>query len=242
MSPLPLGLSATGVALLAAASLGLPAVAHAGAVACPRPVAPPPEQRIIRPRWLSNVLITEYFPAPERWFAGRLVRAPGLPGRHRIDWLYSSRGLAMQGEGVGSDGRLYHFAGPYSLTWRNSLGEPTLPCTHAPGYWDNGRPAWIGPRRLARFARGPSLTLSYWHDVAVDPRLIARGSSIFAPAYCGTPSRGWFTAADTGGAIIGAHIDVFRAPPAKAWDFRTLRGQKVFVVPPGFARPARLHC
>jgi 3D (Asp-Asp-Asp) domain-containing protein len=220
---------------------------------------------------VRDVLITEYFPAPEGWFGGRKIRAPGLTGVHRIDWLYSARGLAMQGEGIGTDGRLYHFAGPYSLTWRNAHGQATYPCVHVPGYWTNGPPAWIGPTRLSRdgdvtypladgawsngrparvipaarqatFAPGASLNLSYWRDAAVDPRLIPHGSSIFVRAYCGTPSDGWFVAADTGGAIIGRHIDIFRAPPKVAWDDRALRDRSIFVVPPGFPRPKTLRC
>src|SRR5262249_30283420 len=168
-------------------------------VGCPPAPKIPPEKTILRPRWLADVLITEYFPAPERWFDGRLVRAPGLAGVHRIDWLFSARGLAMQGEGIGVDGRLYHFAGPYSLSWRNGRGGPTVPCSQAPGFGRNGAPAWIGSTRLsqtdrvtyplpgggwsngpparvvgayglARFAPGASLRLSYWHDAAVDPR------------------------------------------------------------------------
>jgi hypothetical protein len=239
--------------------------------ACPPPTKPPPETAITRPRWLAGVLITQYFPAPERWFNGRFVRAPGLPGVHRIDWLYSARGLAMQGEGIGANGRLYHFAGPYSLTWRNASGERTYPCVHSPGFWTNGSPDWIGPTHLtrngavtypltgggwsngpparlvgapasARFAPGASLTLSYWHDAAVDPRLIPHGSNLFVPALCGTPSNGWLLAADTGGAIIGPHIDVFRAPPRIPWDDGVLRDERIYVVPPGFGRPSSLHC
>jgi 3D (Asp-Asp-Asp) domain-containing protein len=256
--------------LVAAAACAAVWCSSPAMAACPPPTQPLAVKQVIRPRWISNVLVTEYFPAPERWFDGRLVRAPGLGGRHRIDWLYSARGLAMQGEGIGGDGRFYHFAGPFSLGWRNGLGAPTSSCVRAPGHWTNGRPAWIGTTWLnrqgevtyplpagrwsngrparseqagaARFAAGASRALSYWRHVAVDPRLIARGSSLFVPAYCGTPSDGWFTAADTGGAIIGYHIDVFTAPPRKAWSSRVLRGQKVFVVPPGFRRPARLHC
>jgi hypothetical protein len=219
------------------------ALAWAGAAhaACPPPPPhPPPVRQITHPRWLPGVLITEYYPAPERWFSGRLVTAPGLPGRHREGWLYSARGLAMQGEGIGRDGRMYHFAGPYTLTWRNARGRDTLPCPKTPGAWTNGRPASIEPG--ARFAPGATFQLQYWHDIAVDPRLIPHGSSVFVPAYCDTPARGWFTAADTGGAIIGPHIDVFRAPPQKPWTSRLLRKQKVFVVPPGRARPARIHC
>jgi hypothetical protein len=71
------------------------AVRNAG---CRPAVQPPRETQIARPRWLSPVLITEYVPAPEAWFNGRKVRAPGMPGLHRINWLYSARGLAMQGK------------------------------------------------------------------------------------------------------------------------------------------------
>jgi 3D (Asp-Asp-Asp) domain-containing protein len=64
---------------------------------------------------------------------------------------------------------------------------------------------------------------------------------VFVRAYCDTPARGWFTAADTGGAIIGYHIDVFRAPPSTPWVSRVSR-EKVYVVPPGAARPSSVHC
>jgi len=45
--------------------------------------------RLTRPTRLRAVTITEYFPVPEGWFVGRKVKAPGPPGRHRVDWLYS---------------------------------------------------------------------------------------------------------------------------------------------------------
>jgi hypothetical protein len=266
---------AVGVACVAAALAILLTVGANGAIersaACPQPVRPPSVKMIQRPRWLTDVLITEYFPAPESWFNGRLVRAPGLAGVHRIDWLYSARGLAMQGEGIGADGRLYHFAGPYSLTWRNADGALTYPCAGNPGVWTNAAPAWIGPTPInrddrvtyplpngawsdgpptrvaaasasARFAPGASLSLSYWHDAAVDPRMIPHGSSLFVPAYCDTPSRGWFIAADTGGAILGRHIDIYRSPPRIPWDDGVLRNQRIFVDPPGYARPVDVRC
>src|SRR5581483_2819503 len=81
------------VAVVLIALLAWPAAARA---ACPPPRHPPHVTQVTRPRWLPGMLITEYYPAPERWFPARLVRAPGLPGRHREGWLYSARGLAMQ--------------------------------------------------------------------------------------------------------------------------------------------------
>ncbi len=265
--PIAVALAAVAPASLVRAG----ALDPAASTGCPPATKPPPETTILRPRWLTDVLMTEYFPAPERWFNGRLVHAPGLPGRHRIDWLYSARGLAMQGEGIGANGRLYHFAGPYSLTWRNAGGGLTLPCAHVPGAWTNGAPAWIGPTAVnrdggvtyplpgaawsngppvrvlsagasAQFADGPSLSLSYWHDAAVDPRLIPEGSRIFAPVLCDTPAHGWLLASDTGGAIIGRHVDVFRSPPSIPWDDGVLRNERIFVVPPGFASPSGLAC
>jgi 3D (Asp-Asp-Asp) domain-containing protein len=188
------------------------------------------------------------------------VRAPGIAGLHRVDWLYSASGLAMEGQGIGLDRRIYRFAGPYSLGWVNVSGAATRPCIA--GRWSRGRPAWLAfgwrnargdvtfplagggwshgsparflaaPRDL-RFASGPSRPLAYWRSVAVDRRLIPFGSRIFVPAYCARPGRGWFTARDTGGAILGRHIDVYRPAPSASDPARKLTNQRVFVVPPG---------
>src|SRR5947209_10896598 len=71
------------------------------------PSPPGPHARGV---WLSRVAISEYWPAPESWFVGALVSAPGLPGKHRVDWLYSAKGVSMNGEGLGLDGQIYHVA------------------------------------------------------------------------------------------------------------------------------------
>src|SRR5206468_1954724 len=79
------------------------AAALVSALACPPapPHRPPPVvHRIERPRWVSGTVVTEYWPAPERWFGGRRVRVRGIPGRHSTEWLFGSRGLAMEGTGV----------------------------------------------------------------------------------------------------------------------------------------------
>jgi 3D (Asp-Asp-Asp) domain-containing protein len=92
----------------------------------------------------------------------------------------------------------------------------------------------VSPPAGISFAPGPSRPLSYLRSVAVDPSLIPMGSHIFIPAYQNV-NGGWFEADDTGGAIIGRHIDVFRPPPSNPngdpGGFAT--GQQVYIVPPG---------
>jgi hypothetical protein len=100
---------------------------------------PPVEQAVTHPQWLTGVVITEYYPAPERWFTGRRISAPGLAGAHAVDWLYSARGLAMEGSGVDLTGRPVHIAALGSTGWVNAAGQPTLPVCL--GKWTNGFPA-----------------------------------------------------------------------------------------------------
>jgi 3D (Asp-Asp-Asp) domain-containing protein len=208
---------------------------------------------------VAGVTITEYYPAPERWFSGRRVAAPGLPGRHAADWLYSARGLAMEGDGVDRLGRPAHIAELGSTGWVNAAGRPTVPVCL--GKWSGGFPVWlkggwraaggyvtiplqaggwsngVGVRTLSyggvTFARGPSLPLRYYHSIAVDPRLIPLGSRVYVPAYRHLGG-GWFVAQDTGGAIRGRHIDVYRPPPSSPSDEgRYMTGQRILVIPPG---------
>jgi len=84
---------------------------------------PSATRKVRRPTWLSRVTITEYYPIPERFFVGRRVQAPGIPGTHRIDWLYSARGVTMEGDGVGLDGRRYHVSSTGSGGWVDRLGR-----------------------------------------------------------------------------------------------------------------------
>jgi len=232
--------------LVAAGAASLAVVAPAGA----RPIS--------KPTTLRGVVVTEYFPIPEAWFNGKRVAAPGLSAPHRIDWLYSARGLLMEGEGIGLDGRYYHaarFAGggwidrrgrstrfggggrssdpPYwyrERYWRDRRGYVTYPLER--GGWAHGRGVRRAPARGSTFAAGASRRLAYWRSVAVDPSLIALGSALRIPAY-----GRWFCAQDTGGAIDGRHVDVFRPPPAERFaGGRTHSGQRVRVIPPRDAR------
>jgi 3D (Asp-Asp-Asp) domain-containing protein len=209
-----------------------------------------------RGAWYHGVTITEYWAAPESWFVGTLVSAPGLTGLHRIDWLYSATGVSMEGEGIGLDGQMYHIdalgtggwvtadakptaavagftggapywrAGAYWVTTQNAVTFPL-----AAGGWSNGS----GRRYVAlpgvTFAAGPSLPLRYYQSIAVDPNVIPIGSRVYIPAYRHDGHGGWFVAQDTGGAIIGRHVDVYRPPPdASTTSGLDLSGQKVYVV------------
>jgi 3D (Asp-Asp-Asp) domain-containing protein len=204
------------------------------------------------------VTVTEYWPAPESWFLGALVTAPGLPGTHRIDWLYSADGISMQGEGIGLDGRLYHVESPGAGGWITATGAPTSPASgwapgapywRAGGYWRNrsravtfpllngGWSAGAGRRYVpladVTFAPGPSLPLHYYQSIAVDPGVIPLGSRVYVPAYRADGYGGWFVAQDTGGAITGLHIDVYRSPPASRTDSgRYLIAQRIYVIRP----------
>jgi 3D (Asp-Asp-Asp) domain-containing protein len=204
------------------------------------------------------VTITEYYPAPERWFVGRRVRAPGLLGSYAVDWLYSAHGLAMEGDGVDRRGRRVHIAELGSTAWVNAAGRPTHPVCL--GQWTDGSPVWLSggwrnrhgevtfplasggwsnghgvrvhPYGGVAFAPHSSVPLRYYHSIAVDPRLIPLGSRVYVPAYRQLGG-GWFIAQDTGGAIKGRHIDVYRSAPSSQDDLgRYMTGQRVLVIPP----------
>ncbi|HET9103235.1 MAG TPA: 3D domain-containing protein [Solirubrobacteraceae bacterium] len=219
---------------------------------------PAPPSRHDRGHWLSAVTITEYWPAPESWFVGRMVSAPGLAGRHHIDWLYSAAGVSMQGEGIGLDGRLYRIAQLGSGGWVTADGRVTNPADgwsagapfwRAGAYWSNRRHGvtyplaaggWsAGPGRSyhplhgVSFAPGASLPLRFDQSLAVDPRTIPLGSRVYVPAYRHDGHGGWFVAADTGGAISGRHIDVYRSPPSVAGDpGQFFSSQRIYVIRP----------
>jgi 3D (Asp-Asp-Asp) domain-containing protein len=250
--------------IVTAAALMLPALsAHAAGspsggtgVASPPRSTPRPPGKHAKGKWLRNFTLTEYWPVPESWFVGRLVKAPGLPGKHRIDWLYSALGVSMEGEGIGLDGRFYHLenggeggwvqangrptsasdgfaaGAPYWRAgefWRNRSGGVTFPLQR--GGWSSGKGRKFVPLPGVSFAPGVSAPLHYYQSIAVDPRVIPLGSRVYIPAYRNDGHGGWFVAQDTGGAIGGHHLDIFRPPPQSATiGGHYFTGQRVFVV------------
>ncbi len=234
---------------------GLPSGGLAPVASTPTSVPPPPSKHA-KGSWIKGVSITQYWPAPESWFVGRMVATPGVPGLHRIDWLYSATGLSMEGSGIGLDGRMYHIDELGDGGWVTATGAATSPSNgwsagapywRAGGYWRNrkhavtfplsaggwsdGRGAKYVPLRDVSFAAGASLPLHYYQSIAVDPGVIPLGSRVYVPAYRNDGYGGWFVAQDTGGAIKGRHIDVYRSPPSNALDVgSSLSSQRIFVI------------
>jgi 3D (Asp-Asp-Asp) domain-containing protein len=215
-------------------------------------------RKLVHGKWMTRVSITEYWPAPESWFVGALVSVPGLSTKHRIDWLYSAMGVSMEGEGFGLDGRMYHIdalgdggwvtasgrstdagagwsgGSPFWRAggfWKNSSGAVTFPLHR--GGWYHGRGRRYVPLPHVTFAPGASLPLHFYQSIAVDPSVIPLGSEVYVPAYAHDGHGGWFTAQDTGGAITGHHIDVYRNPPASSsTSGQYLTNQRMYVIPP----------
>src|SRR4051794_33816962 len=166
-------------------------------------LAPAAAQAKVRKRqWINNFVVSEYWPVPEAWFTGKKVSAPGLAQPGRVDWLYSARGVAMEGDGVDTAGRRVHIDCLGSGGWIDAGGRRTVP---GPNGWSGGAPFWRNARiwfnkrgrptyplsaggwsqgkgRSSRgnagicFAAGPSRDLTYYDSIAVDPSFIPLGS------------------------------------------------------------------
>lgn len=212
---------------------------------------------VTKPAWLPRMLVTEYYPAREAWFAGKKIATPGIPGRKsRIDWLYSAVGMSMEGDGLGIDGKRYHIDNLGRGGWVGRDGKKAswgssdknrTPFWRSSGFWRNAKRAvtfpleddtwyngegkkWIPPRGIT-FARGPSLPLRYYRSVATDTGFIPRGSLVWVGRYKTNNGDGWFRADDTGGAIDGRHIDVYRKPPKVIGESGSYKNERIYVVP-----------
>ena len=226
-----------------------------------------------RPQALGEFWITYYWFVPEQWFTTKRIVALGLVKPYREDFLFSARGIAMQGTGTGDDGVMLHwrsgkgawvnkdgaktdtaaggftngspFARPGGCTWWTigpdgkpgaDTKRPTFP--NDDGTWTNPPvdPASVLPvcDRVAATAKaeyptghdwnsrgypdtfgiGIGAAVKEWRSIATDRSVIPKGTAIYIEAFKDTPSKGCFIAEDTGGAIIGRHIDVL-VPPDK---------------------------
>lgn len=226
-----------------------------------------------RPQALGSYWITYYWFAPESWFTAKKMIAPGLKVAYREDFLYSARGIAMQGTGTGDDGVFLHWrsgagawvnkdgaetktaasgftnGSPYArpggcVWWAIDVAGVPIPATtdnkrptfaNDDGTWQNpsptnpagytvvcnqeavrlGQPDDLNYRRYPdTFGIGIGAAVTPWKSIATDRSVIPKGTTIYIEALKDTPSKGCFSADDTGGAIIGKHIDVL-IPPDK---------------------------
>src|SRR3954447_21416883 len=153
------------------------------------------DAKLRKRQWIDNFVVTEYWPVPETWFTGKRVSAPGLNRPARVDWLYSARGVSMEGDGVDSQGRRIHIDCLGKGGWIDAKGRRTVPGS---GGWSGGAPFWRnasiwfnkrglptyplsaggwsdGKGRSYRgnsgicFGDGPSRDLAYYDSIAVDP-------------------------------------------------------------------------
>lgn len=138
----------------------------------------------------------------------------------------------MNGEGIGLDGRMYHLAALGAGGWVTAAGKPT----DAAKGWDGGPPAW----RSGGYWRDESGDVTYplqtggWSGGTGVSYVPLEGVT-FAPGPA-LPLRAYqsIVAQDTGGAIVGHRIDVYRTPPATPGaGGQHLVAQRVFVAAPG---------
>ncbi|WP_233809189.1 3D domain-containing protein [Paraburkholderia sp. HP33-1] len=152
----------------------------------------------------STFLITGYHVCFESDFTGKQVLARGTNDCHKRDFLYSARGVVMQGTGKASNGRYIRPTQVNSGWHRNNRGNRD--------YLDN-------PEGVA-FTYTDSVQGAYGavresHSIAVDPNVIPKRAHVTIEMV------GNRFADDTGSAIIGHHIDNFVGAGAaiqEAWE------------------------
>jgi 3D (Asp-Asp-Asp) domain-containing protein len=140
--------------------------------------------------------ITNYTLARETELSGQRtgnrtrISAKGLPGQWPWEFLCSGRGVAMQGTGITADGKYVHYVrGGGGFCGRD---QHLCNCKNAEFTLTTG----------VFGSTGRALTENF--SIAVDPSVIPYGSFVWIDAM-----KRWFRADDTGGAIVGRHIDVY---------------------------------
>ena len=88
---------------------------------------------------LGDFQLTYYWFAAESGFVGKKIAAPGIAGTYREDFLYSSRGVPMEGTGTVAGGAHVHYAGTHGGYWVTKAGVKTVPGANG---WSNGAPYW----------------------------------------------------------------------------------------------------
>ena len=147
----------------------------------------------IKEAWYeSTFLITGYHVCFESDFTGEPAFARGTNDFHKKDFLYSARGVVMQGTGKASNGRYIRPTQVNSGWHRNNRGNRD--------YLDNPDGVAFAYTDSVQGAYGP---VTENHSIAVDPNVIPKRAEVDIEMI------GHRFADDTGSAIIGHHIDNF---------------------------------
>lgn len=147
---------------------------------------------IIGPAWWEEEFrLTAYVVCDENDFSGELVFAKGLDEKHREDFLFSARGVCMEGTGRGINGKFiaYVTGGKWTRNQRNN-------------------PVWIEDPQDVQFEyvgapRGKFGELRDGISVAIDPNIVPPRARLHINTV------GDRIADDIGGGIKGNHIDVY---------------------------------
>ncbi|SMG25856.1 3D domain-containing protein [Paraburkholderia susongensis] len=140
----------------------------------------------------STFLITGYHVCFESDFTGEPVFAHGTNDYHKKDFLYSARGVVMQGTGKASNGRYIRPTQVNSGWHRNNHGNRD--------YLNNPDGVAFTYTNSVQGAYNP---VTENHSIAVDPDVIPKRAQVNIEMV------GNRFADDTGSAIVGHHIDNF---------------------------------
>jgi 3D (Asp-Asp-Asp) domain-containing protein len=170
---------------------------------------------------LDHVQLTHYTLVTESETSGQnsgdssiLCNQNGLSGCYHKEFLCSGWGVAMQGTGVAADGKYIKYAsggGGWNshYTWLNNCASAHFTVTDA-SYGSTGR------------------ALIEDYSIAVDPAVIPYGWSAYIEAL-----GHWYRADDTGGAIIGKHIDIYEGANRS---YSQVASSRVYITPTHHAR------
>jgi 3D (Asp-Asp-Asp) domain-containing protein len=162
-------------------------------------------QTTLKEAWYEDTfLITGYNVCLESELSGQLVSGKGLNEKHKKGFLFSARGVPMEGSGLASNGRYIQLK-TWNTTWVNNA---------------SGNPDHVADEDQVTFeyttaAQGKYGPITQGTSIAVDPTVIPKLS------WVSIDTVGERRADDIGGAIKGAHIDNFLGAGnevANAWE------------------------
>jgi 3D (Asp-Asp-Asp) domain-containing protein len=159
--------------------------------------------------FVATFKITAYNCCDEDDFTGDKVDAKNV-GKRKQDFVFSGRGVCMQGTGVGTDGKYISISNPGDIQWN-------------PGY------AGVKNPDAAVFVYSTAVTGAYGAltadgSIAIDPTILPKHHRV---DIIGPRALGERKGDDTGGAIKGHHIDNYAGAGKAAIDAWTAAGGNI---------------